>query len=165
MITANEKYQAKWTAPKIFIMKCFHLTLRITKSCCRAARRCQMTNLRCITIQSAQTLVSQQVPCLGETDYGEKGQRNFMQSTGRRYLAMKGKQLRRETTIVNERMCSTLQSKKKRGCKGRKQESRPYSNQERGTYISCYRQAQIFCFAGLYTGASDGPTSDQVRGC
>ena len=36
-----------------------------------------MTNLRCRTILPAQTLVSQQVPCLGVTEYGEKGQRNF----------------------------------------------------------------------------------------
>ena len=36
MITANEKYLAKWTAAKMFITKCFHPTLRITKSCCRA---------------------------------------------------------------------------------------------------------------------------------
>ena len=42
-----------------------------------AAERCQMTNLRCRSILPAQTLVSQQVPCLGETEYGEKGQRNF----------------------------------------------------------------------------------------
>ena len=41
------------------------------------AERCQMTNLRCRTILPAQTLVSQQVPCLGVTEYGEKGQRNF----------------------------------------------------------------------------------------
>ena len=26
----------KWTAAKMFIMKCFHPALRITKSCCRA---------------------------------------------------------------------------------------------------------------------------------
>ena len=39
----------------------------------------------------------------------------FMQSPGRRYLAMPGKQQRRETTSVNERICSTLLSKKKRG--------------------------------------------------
>ena len=36
-----------------------------------------MTNSRCRTILPAQTLVSQQVPCLGVTEYGEKGQRNF----------------------------------------------------------------------------------------
>ena len=32
----------------------------------------------------------------------------FMQSPGRRYLAMQGKQLRRETTSVNETISSTL---------------------------------------------------------
>ena len=32
----------------------------------------------------------------------------FMQSPGRRYLAKLGKQLRRETTSVNERISSTL---------------------------------------------------------
>ena len=36
MITANEKCQAKWTAAKMFIIKCFHPTLQILKSCCRA---------------------------------------------------------------------------------------------------------------------------------
>ena len=36
-----------------------------------------MTNLRCRLILPAQTLVSQQIPCLGEAEYGEKGQRNF----------------------------------------------------------------------------------------
>ena len=36
MITANEKYYAKWTAAKLFIIKCFDPTLRITKSCCKA---------------------------------------------------------------------------------------------------------------------------------
>ena len=36
MVTANEKYQAKWTAAKMFIIKCFHPTLQISKSCCRA---------------------------------------------------------------------------------------------------------------------------------
>ena len=32
----------------------------------------------------------------------------FIQSPGRRYLAMPGKQLRRETTSVNETISSTL---------------------------------------------------------
>ena len=32
----------------------------------------------------------------------------FIQSPDRRYLAMKGKPLRLETTSVNERICSTL---------------------------------------------------------
>ena len=36
-----------------------------------------MTNFKCRTILPAQALVSQQVPCLGVTEYGEKGQRNF----------------------------------------------------------------------------------------
>ena len=36
-----------------------------------------MTNLRRRSILPAQTLVSQQVPCLEEAEYGEKGQRNF----------------------------------------------------------------------------------------
>ena len=65
----------------------------------------------------------------------------FMQSPGCRYLAMSGKQLRRETTSVEERISSTAnpryRARKKVGCIGRKQE---YSNQERGTYISCSRQ-------------------------
>ena len=34
-------------------------------------------NLMFRTILPAQTLVSQLVPCLGETEHGEKGQRNF----------------------------------------------------------------------------------------
>ena len=37
----------------------------------------QMTDLRCRKIIPAQTLVSQQVPCLWETEHGEKGHRNF----------------------------------------------------------------------------------------
>ena len=36
-----------------------------------------MTDLRCKTILSAQTLVSQLGPCLVMTEYGEKGQQNF----------------------------------------------------------------------------------------
>ena len=36
-----------------------------------------MTELRCRKIIPAQTLVSQQVPCLWETEHGEKGHRNF----------------------------------------------------------------------------------------
>ena len=38
----------------------------------------------------------------------------FMQSPGRRYLAKLGKQLRRETTSINERIYSIIQSNKKR---------------------------------------------------
>ena len=41
MITANEKYCTKWTAAKMFIIKCFDPTLRIMKYCCRAkGQRC-----------------------------------------------------------------------------------------------------------------------------
>ena len=36
MKIANEKYLAKWTAAKMFIIKCFHSTLRITTFRCRA---------------------------------------------------------------------------------------------------------------------------------
>ena len=40
-----------------------------------------MTNFKCRTILPAQALVSQQVPCLEVTEYGEKGQRNFHEVT------------------------------------------------------------------------------------
>ena len=36
-----------------------------------------MANLRCRTILPALTLVSQEVPCLRKTEYGEKELRNF----------------------------------------------------------------------------------------
>ena len=55
-------------AAKMFIIFVFHPTL-------------QMTNLRCRTILPSQTLVSQKMPCLVETEYGEKGQRNFQAVT------------------------------------------------------------------------------------
>ena len=47
----------------------------------------------------------------------------FMQSPGSRYLAMQGKLLHRANTSVNGRIGSTLQSKNKGRCIGRKQES------------------------------------------
>ena len=58
-------------------MKFFHATLRITKFCCRAVQDDKFEPRRCRFILPAQTLVSRQVPCLGVTEYGEKGQRNF----------------------------------------------------------------------------------------
>ena len=61
-------------AAKMFIMKCFHPNLRIAKSCCRAVPD---DKFKVQIALPAQTLVSQQVPSLGETAYGEKGQRNF----------------------------------------------------------------------------------------
>ena len=39
----------------------------------------------------------------------------------------------------------------------------PYLNQERGPTFRVIGEAQILCFAGLYTGGSDGPTRDQVK--
>ena len=38
-----------------------------------------------------------------------------------------------------------------------------YSNQERGPTFCVICEAQILCFARLYTGASDGPPRDQVK--
>ena len=39
----------------------------------------------------------------------------------------------------------------------------PYFNQECGPTFRVIGEAQILCFAGLYTCASDGPPCDQVR--
>ena len=39
----------------------------------------------------------------------------------------------------------------------------PYSNQERKPTFRVIGEAQSLCFAGLYTGGSDGPRRDQVR--
>ena len=39
----------------------------------------------------------------------------------------------------------------------------PCSNQERRSTFRVIGEAQILCFAGLYTGASDGPPRDQVE--
>ena len=36
-------------------------------------------------------------------------------------------------------------------------------NQEQGPTFRVIGEAQILCFAGLYTGGSDGPTSVQVK--
>ena len=41
------------------------------------AERCKMTDLRCIMILLARTLVSHKVLCLGKWEFEEKGQRNF----------------------------------------------------------------------------------------
>ena len=59
---------------QMFILKCFIPPRKLRNL---VEERCQMTNLRCRSILPAQTLVSQQVPCLGKTEYGEKGQQNF----------------------------------------------------------------------------------------
>ena len=92
----------------------------------------------------------------------------FMQSPGRRYLVMQGKAVQQAAAQNNHQyqwedpFHATEQEK---GCSiGRKQESIFESGE--WTYISCNRalnrrntkisEAQIFCFAGLYTGASDG---------
>ena len=61
--------QPKYSSRRVFILPC---ELRNP-----VAERCRMTNSRRRTILPAQTLVSQQVPCLGVTEYREKGQRNF----------------------------------------------------------------------------------------
>ena len=102
----------------MFITPPCELRKFVAERCSATNLRCRSTNLRCRSILLAQTLVSQQVPCLEETEYGGKGQRNFHESPGRPYLAMPGKQLRR-----------------------------------------------VACAGLLYTGASDGPTRDQLRGC
>ena len=68
-----------WTASKIFIIKCFDPTLRITKSCSRVVQDNRFEvqyNLTCMN-----TLVSQQVPCAAGLAYGrqnmEKKDRKF----------------------------------------------------------------------------------------
>ena len=43
------------------------------------------------------------------------------------------------------------------------QSKNPYQNQEYGPTFSVIGGAQILCFAGLYTGASDRPPRDQVE--
>ena len=49
----------------------------------------------------------------------------------------------------------------KMGCLGRKQESK--FNQECGPTFCVIGEAQILCFAWLYTGASNVPPRDQVE--
>ena len=59
----------------MFIIKYFHPTLWITKSCCRAAPDCRFevqNNPTCTNIS-----FSISAPCLGKTEYGEKERRNF----------------------------------------------------------------------------------------
>ena len=67
------------------------------------AERCQMTNLRCRSILPAQTLVSQQVPCLGWQNMKKRDNKFFMQSPGHccRYLAMMGYQQHRNMGYTN----------------------------------------------------------------
>ena len=43
------------------------------------------------------------------------------------------------------------------------QSKNPYSNKERGPTFRVIGEAPIMCFAGFYTGGSDGPPRDQVR--
>ena len=68
----------------------------------------------------------------------------FMQSPGRRYLAMPGKLLRRKTTSINGRFSSTLWSKKKWVMHRQKQKSIFESGA--WTYISCNCRSTIFVF-------------------
>ena len=53
------------------------------------------------------------------------------------------------------------EARKSGWCIGRSKN--PYSNQERGPTFRVIAEAQFLCFAGLYTGASDGPPRDQVE--
>ena len=105
MITAHEKYE---TVAKIFIMKCFHPTLRITKSCCRAVPDDKFE----VQIDPTFTNIGFSISALSVGDIGQNMEKMdneiFMQPPGRQYLAMQGKQLRRETTNVKVRFCSTL---------------------------------------------------------
>ena len=39
----------------------------------------------------------------------------------------------------------------------------PYSNHERGPTFRLIGEEQFLCFAGLYTGGSNGPSRDQVE--
>ena len=68
----------------------------------------------------------------------------FMQSPGRRYLAMPGKLLRRTTTYQWEDQFHAMEQEKM-GCLGRKQESK--FNQECGPTFCVIGEAQILCFA------------------
>ena len=121
-----------------------------------------MTNLRCRSNLPAQTLVFQQVPCLGVTKYGEKGQRNFH--------AVTWSSISRDAWPASVQENYKCQSKvwfhavgqeKKGWCIDRKQES--ISNQKRGPTFRAVDQTQNLCLAGFYTGGSDGPPHDQVR--
>ena len=51
--------------------------IQLCKSRNLVAERCHMTDLTCWPILPALKMVSQLVPCLVKTEYGEKGQRNF----------------------------------------------------------------------------------------
>ena len=78
MITANEKYQAKWTAAsaKIFVTTCFDPTLQIAESCCRVVpdyRFEEQNNPTCTNIGFS----TNHVPCLGKTKKGDKRERSF----------------------------------------------------------------------------------------
>ena len=144
-------------------MKFFHATLRITKFCCRAVQDDKFEPRRCRFILPAQTLVSRQVPCLGVTEYGEKGQRNFH--------AVTWSSISRDAGQATEQGNHQCQSKVRfPRCRARKK--RAVHRQKAKIHIQIRRvgrtfcvvdKTQILCLAGFYTGRSNGPPRDQVR--
>ena len=81
------------------------------------------------------------------------------------YLVMQGKLLHIATISVNKRIGSTLYSKIKGSCMGRKQESMFESGAL--TYISWILRSTNFVFSQilyqLEAAGSNGPTNDQVK--
>ena len=146
----------------MFIIKCFHPTLQISKSCCRAVPDGKFE----VQIYPTFTDIGFSISALSRKDRTWRtGTTKFSwQSPGRRYLAMPGKLLRRTTTSINRRISSTLLATEKEKTVVAEAESKnPYLNQEHGPTFGVIGKAQILCFAWLYTGASDGPPRDQME--
>ena len=119
-----------------------------------------MTNLRCRTILPAQTLVSQQVPCLGVTEYGEKGQRNFHAVTWSSISREAGQATAQENHQCQSKVLFHTVGQEKKG--GASTESKnPCSNQKCGPIFSVVDKTQTLCLAWFYTGGR--PPRDQVR--
>ena len=92
----------------------------------------------------------------------KRGNEIFMQSPGRRYLAMLASCCAEQPTVSMGGSVPRYRARNKGGCIGAESKN-SYSNQERGPTFRVIGEAQILCFAGLYTGGSDGQTRDQVR--
>ena len=83
----------------------------------------------------------------------ERDNEIFMQSPGRRYLAMPGKLLRKATASVHGGSVPPYRARKKGRCIGRKQQS--IFNSGAWTYISCYQRSTNFMFRDyIPTGAT-----------
>ena len=134
----------------MFIIKCFHPTLWITKSCCRAVPdgRFEVQN------DPIYTNIGFSISALSkEYRTWRKGKTNFSCS----HLAV-------NITRCRVSCCAEQPPVSMRG--SFPESKNPYSNQERGPtfrVIGEPGEAQILCFAGLYTGGSDGPPRDQVE--